>query len=207
MTITEAADKTDNKYTILLLSSSKPLVELLEKILESLQAKEEFENVTLERSDDTSRLGGAQRGPFKRAALIICDQDKLNALSGMLSAKRVALPLLVVVESCTAEALDAVYSSGYLQTRGVILANRLRDPEDQGEVVRMIKQELRRGLAYQHAPIPPKRLGWRIKTNPKDYSTDKRLLSLFLDRPMRTFMERLMFVVHSIVAEKLPVEP
>ena len=138
MTITEAADKTDNKYTILLLSSSEPLAELLQRILESLQAKDEFKSVTLERQNDPSRVGGPERGPLQRAALIICDQDKLDVLSEELSDKRAALPPLVVVESCTAAALDAVYSSGYLPARGAILPDRLRAPEDQGAVVRPI---------------------------------------------------------------------
>jgi transcriptional regulator with AAA-type ATPase domain len=196
------------KYSILVISSSKDVQNFIKDIVAALQAaKGEFQDLSVQimKDDLNNKRAGAERGPLASAVLVICEVGQLSNLIPKLQKSQLKIPLIAVIGKCSPQDINDVYRWGYLYTRGVLIQTRLNDPEDRGYVAQLIKDEVRRGLALRGQRVV-KTIGWKIQSTPEDYTTEKKIVSLFLDRTMRDFMEKLMFIVER-TKTKLPLEP
>lgn len=158
------------------------------------ERKEEFKNVEVitERRIDNS------------VALILCkvgppENDPLYQLITQLREKRI--PIIAVLEKYTAEIIDRIFGYGYPALQGIFLKGT-EDPEEIGNLARIIKETVRQYLSRQGISLT-KRVTWKIQASFAD-SERRPLVSLFVDTPMREFMQRLTYVLRILPEAQLP---
>lgn len=158
--------------------------------------KEEFRGLSVVTLHEDPLDIDRRRKPWTDAILIIADVRYLRSLVPYLEDSDLRVPLIPFMSECTPANIEEAYRWGYLQTSGVVHEPALRDPEEVGLIAGLIKGEIRRSLPLHNRPLPAKKLGWMITMKPEDYE-ERRFVGLFLDKPIRSFMERLTYVVEN----------
>jgi len=126
----------------------------------------------------------------------LCDAAHVDAFLSHRNRSSALVPFCVVVDKYELETMDQIFTRDPF-VRGVIKSS-IGDPEDSGQVARMIKEEWR-NYRVRHGEVPAKMLKWKIDASSGGTGAKSgQLASLFVDATMRTFMQHLLHAVDSI---------
>jgi len=162
--------------------------ENIRDVINRLQKKREFKGVQVEYVQSASSINND-------TALVFCDEQTLYGLLCRDLRGRM-IPVVVVMDKFTSSEIHRIFTRGYPRIVGLLLKDT-QDPEEWGNVTRIIKEEVRRFLTRQGQWIF-KEVGWKIQLDLTGSQQSRPLVSLFIDPPMREFMQRLINILATV---------